>query len=264
MPRGKVHPSLDVEFLSVLDEGGSLDAAQGHGIDDDHLLRMHRTMLLARRFDERLLSLQRQGRIGTFAPVKGQEAAQVGTISAIEESDWMVPSYRETGASLWRGTAMDALHLYFAGYSEGGAIPEGQNDLPIAIPVGTQMLHAVGIGYGMKLGGGDRCVMTYFGDGATSQGDFHEAMNFAGVFQTPTIFVCQNNQWAISVPRDRQTHSKTLAQKALAYDIPGIMVDGNDLLAVHAVAKEAVERALRRRPDHDRVRHLSARGAHDR
>jgi pyruvate dehydrogenase E1 component alpha subunit len=243
MPRNGFHPEHSVEILSVLDEDGNLDADLEPSIPEDLQRRMLRSMMLCRDFDARMLSLQRQGRIGTFGPTKGQEAAQIGAIAVLDDEDWLVPSYRETCMALWRGTPMSGILLYNAGYNEGGRIPDEQRDLPIAIPVGTQMLHAVGIGYGLNLRNEERVVLTSFGDGATSQGDFHEAMNFASVFQTPVVFLCQNNQWAISVPRERQTHSRTLAQKALAYGMNGIQVDGNDILAVYAAVREAVDRA---------------------
>ncbi|MCV2869119.1 pyruvate dehydrogenase (acetyl-transferring) E1 component subunit alpha [Defluviimonas sp. WL0002] len=212
-------------------------------IPDDLLVRGYRTMVKARRFDQRRLKLQRSGRIGTFAPVNGQEAAQVGTISALDETDWFVPSYRETAAHFWRGTDPKDILLYDAGYNEGGALAEDSRTLPLAVPVGTQMLHAVGIVHAARLLGEEEIAMTYFGDGATSQGDFHEAMNFASVFDCPVVFVCQNNQYAISVPRSRQTRSETLAQKAIAYGVTGIQVDGNDIFACHVAAREAVDRA---------------------
>ncbi|MGC9358190.1 MAG: pyruvate dehydrogenase (acetyl-transferring) E1 component subunit alpha, partial [Anaerolineae bacterium] len=212
-------------------------------LPEDLLLKLHRAMLLGRRFDERMLKLQRQGRIGTFAPIKGQEAAQLGAIAALRGSDWMVPAFRETGAELWRGRSMKSVLLYFGGYEEAGYVPEGMNNLPISIPVGSQMLHAVGIGWGIKYRGKDDVAITFFGDGATSQGDFHEALNFAAVFKLPVIFLNQNNQWAISVPRSLQSASKTLAQKALGQGMPGIQVDGNDVLAVYVATAEAVERA---------------------
>ncbi|MFP4076702.1 MAG: pyruvate dehydrogenase (acetyl-transferring) E1 component subunit alpha, partial [Halochromatium sp.] len=243
MPRTAIELDCKVEYLSVLDEDGNLDQALAPEVSDEQLDQMHRVMLLARRFDERMLNLQRQGRIGTFAPVSGQEAAQVGVMAALQAQDWFVPSFRESAASIWRGTPLKALLLYNAGYNEGGAIAEDARDLPIAIPVATQIPHAVGLGYAARYRGTDAVALVFFGDGATSEGDFHEAMNFASVFATPTLFVCQNNQWAISIPREDQTHSKTLAQKALAYGMPGIQLDGNDLLAVLAAAREAVERA---------------------
>lgn len=242
MPRSGIDLPHRVEYLSILDENGQLDKSLEPAIADHVLLRMHRTMLLARRLDERMLNLQRQGRIGTFAPVKGQEA-QIGAVVVLEPEDWLVPSFREMPAELWRGKSIESILLLYGGYNEGGRIPEGLNNLPVAIPVGSQTLHAAGLGYAIKYRQKKQVAMTFFGDGATSEGDFHEAMNFAAVFQVPVIFVAQNNHWAISVPRSRQTHARTLAQKALAYDMPGLQVDGNDILAVYAAAKEAVDRA---------------------
>ncbi len=243
MPRKVIDLEYQVEYLSVLDQDGKVDEDLEPDISEELLLKMHRYMLLARRFDERMLKLQRQGRIGTFAPVKGQEAAQLGSIAPLNDDDWMVPAFRETGAELWRGRKMKNILIYFGGYEEGGEVPEGVNNLPISVPVGSQMLHAVGIAWGIKYRGEKQVAITYFGDGATSQGDFHEALNFAGVFQLPVIFLNQNNQWAISVPRERQTSSKTLAQKAVGQGVPGVQVDGNDILAVYVATQEAVERA---------------------
>jgi pyruvate dehydrogenase E1 component alpha subunit len=200
-------------------------------------------MVLGRRLDERMVRLQRQGRIGTFAPIKGQEASQIGSAFTLRPVDWMVPSFRETAAMIWRGWPIEKLLLFFAGHVEGGRPEPEQHDLPITIPVATQLPHAVGLAYAAQYRGDDVVVMAYFGDGATSEGDFHEAMNFAGVWHVPVVFVCQNNQWAISVPLKKQTQSRTIAQKALAYGLPGIQVDGNDVLAVYAAAREAVDRA---------------------
>lgn len=243
MARKKLKPERKVEYLSVLDAKGRFDKDVAPDVDDELVARMYRAMRRARLFDERLLQLQRQGRIGTFAPVKGQEAAQIGAVATLNDDDWLVPAFRETAALLWRGISMSGMLLYNAGFNEGGAIPEDQYSLPIAIPVASQIPHAVGLAYAMKQREEERIAMTFFGDGATSQGDFHEALNFAAVLQTPTVFVCQNNHWAISVPRSRQTKSKTLAQKALAYDVPAIQVDGNDVFAVYAAAREAADRA---------------------
>jgi pyruvate dehydrogenase E1 component alpha subunit len=243
MPRQETDLPCHVEYLSILDEQGQADKTLLPDLAGEELQRFHRTMLLSRRFDERLLSLQRQGRIGTFAPTKGQEASQIGAVAALQKEDWVVPSFRELAATIYRGTPLSGLLLLNAGYNEGGRIPDGQNDLPIAVPVATQIPHAVGIAYAMKYDKKKQVVLTFFGDGATSEGDFHEGLNFAGVFNTPTIFLCQNNQWAISTPRGKQTKSKTLAQKAIAYGIPGMQVDGNDILAVYAATQEAVERA---------------------
>jgi pyruvate dehydrogenase E1 component alpha subunit len=167
----------------------------------------------------------------------------MGSVFTLRPTDWMVPSFRETAAMIWRGWPIEKLLLFFAGHLEGGQPAPEQRDLPITIPVATQLPHAVGLAYAAQYRGDDVVVMAYFGDGATSEGDFHEALNFAGVWHVPVVFVCQNNQWAISVPLKKQTHSRTIAQKALAYGLPGIQVDGNDVFAVYAAAREAVERA---------------------
>ncbi len=243
MPRNPIEIPDKVEYLSVLDENGQLDQALEPDILPDLLLELYRSMVLGRQFDQRLLSLQRQGRIGTFPPITGQEAAQLGAVALLRPSDWMVPSFRETAAEIWRGRSLESVILANNGYNEGGRVDADKNNLPVAIPVGSQVLHAVGLAWAIKYRKKDDIVMTFFGDGATSQGDFHEGLNFAAVYQAPVIFVCQNNQWAISVPRSKQTRSKTLAQKAVAYGMPGIQVDGNDILAVYLAAREAVERA---------------------
>jgi pyruvate dehydrogenase E1 component subunit alpha len=243
MPRTVLEPRFQVEYLSILDSDGNLDASLEPDIPGEDLRRLYRGMLLGRRLDERMIRLQRQGRIGTFAPIKGQEASQIGAVSTLRPSDWMVPSFRETAAMLWRGWPIEKLLLFFAGYLEGGQPAAEQNDLPVTIPVATQLPHAVGLAYAAQYRGDDAVVMAFCGDGATSEGDFHEALNFAGVWHVPAVFVVQNNQWAISVPLKKQTHAKTIAQKALAYGLPGLQVDGNDVLAVYAASREAVERA---------------------
>ncbi len=242
MPRKEIDLPCRVNHLSILDEFGEVDRELEPAIPDELLLKLYRAMLLGRRFDERMLILQRQGRLGTFAPIKGQEA-QVGAAALLEPEDWLVPSFRETPVELWRGRKMESVLLLYSGYNEAGRSPEGSRNLPVSIPVGTQIIHAVGLAYGVKYRKKKNVVMSFFGDGATSEGDFHEALNFASLFQVPAVFICQNNHWAISLPRAKQTRSKTLAQKALAYDMPGIQVDGNDVLAVYAAAKEAVDRA---------------------
>src|SRR5262245_14159314 len=243
MPRTVLEPQFAIEQLSILDSDGNLDSTLEPDIAPDELKHLYRAMLLGRRLDERMLRLQRQGRIGTFAPIKGQEASQIGAVSTLTRRDWMVPSFRETAAMLWRGWPIEKLLLFFAGYLEGGQPAPDQHDLPIAIPVATQVPHAVGLAYAAQYRGDEIVVMAFCGDGATSEGDFHEACNFAGVWHLPLVFVVQNNQWAISVPLKKQTHSRTIAQKALAYGFPGIQVDGNDVLAVHAASREAVARA---------------------
>jgi pyruvate dehydrogenase E1 component alpha subunit len=243
MPRTPLEPRFTVEYLSILDSDGNLDSTLEPDLSPSELKRLYRAMLLGRRLDERMVRLQRQGRIGTFAPIKGQEASQLGAVCTLRPSDWMVPSFRETAAMLWRGWPIEKLLMTFAGQLEGTSPAPDQHDLPITIPVATQLPHAVGLAYAAQYRGDDVVVMAYFGDGATSEGDFHEALNFAGVWHVPVVFVCQNNQWAISVPLKKQTHSRTIAQKALAYGLPGLQVDGNDVLAVYAASKEAVDRA---------------------
>lgn len=243
MPRTELDVYPTLEYLTVLDEDGRLDNDLEPDIDDDLLLEMHRVMLLSRRFDDRRLQWQRSGRIGTFAPVKGQEAAQIGPAAVLRDTDWFVPSFRETAAATWRGAPLTSFVLFDAGFNEGARVEEGSHDLPIAIPVASQIPHAVGLAYALEQAGSDEIVMCFFGDGATSEGDFHEALNFAGVFKLPVVFVCQNNQWAISLPREEQTASTSLAQKAFAYGFSGLQVDGNDLLASYSAAVEAVDHA---------------------
>jgi len=236
MPRTTVEPRYPIEHLSVLDSDGNLDEALDPALAADDLRRLYRAMVLGRRLDERMVRLQRQGRIGTFAPIKGQEAAQMGSVFALRPTDWMVPSFRETAAMIWRGWSIEKMLLLYSGHLEGGQPGPEQHDLPVCIPVATQLPHAVGLAYAIQYRGDDAVVMAYCGDGATSEGDFHEALNFAGVWSVPIVFVVQNNQWAISVPLKKQTHSATLAQKALAYGFPGIQVDGNDVLATYVAA----------------------------
>jgi pyruvate dehydrogenase E1 component alpha subunit len=243
MPRNPIHQPDPIEYLSILDEEGCIDKDLEPNLPDDLLQRLFRAMLLGRRFDERAIRLQRQGRIGTFAPASGQEAAHLGAVAVLQPSDWMIPSFRETAAEFWRGRSLESFLLYFGGMAEGARIEADRRDLPIAVPVGSQILHAVGIAWGIQYHQRSEVAMTFFGDGATSEGDFHEGLNMAGVFQLPVVFICQNNQWAISIPRTQQTRSQTLAQKALAYGMPGLQVDGNDILAVYSAAQEAVARA---------------------
>jgi pyruvate dehydrogenase E1 component alpha subunit len=243
MPLEKIDIDATIEFLAILNENGQADSRLETPIDPEMLLRFYRTMLLGRRFDERLLQLQRQGRIGTFPPISGQEAAQVGAVAAIRPADWLVPSFRETAAELWRGRSLENIIIANNGLNEGGIMPDTSKDFPISIPVASQIPHAVGLAWAAKYRKTDEVVMVFFGDGATSEGDFHEGINFAAVFQVPLIFVCQNNHWAISIPLSGQTRSQTLAQKAVAYGIPGIRVDGNDVLAVYTAAEKAVQRA---------------------
>ncbi len=207
--------------------------------------RLYRAMVAARGYDTKSTALQRQGRLATYAPFHGQEAAQIGSAAALAPGDWMVASYRDAAAMWLHGYPWLNLLLGRMGDERGGSPPDGVRVLPPSITVGAHMIHAVGLGWAAAYRGEEAVAITYFGDGATSEGDFHEAMNFAGVFRTPTVFLCQNNGWAISMPRERQTASATIAQKADAYGMPGVLVDGNDLFAVYRAAREAVDRARR-------------------
>jgi pyruvate dehydrogenase E1 component alpha subunit len=242
MPRRRIDLTA-VDALSILDEHGRVDPALEPRIPPEDLRRLYRTFLLARRFDERMLMLQRQGRIGTYLPARGHEAAVLGSVYPLRPTDWLVPVWREWAAYVWRGWPLEHLILLYAGYSDGMRVPEGLRDLPVSVPMGTHVPHAVGLACAARYRGEDSVVLCYFGDGASSEGICQEAMNFAGVFQAPVVFVCINNQWAISVPRARQTRARTLAHRALAYGFPGVQVDGNDLLAVVAATREAVLRA---------------------
>ncbi len=235
--------SYSIERVEVLREDGTVDEELMPSLSADEIQRLYEHMVLTRRFDERMFKLQRQGRLGTFARVTGQEGAQIGAVFALRPDDWLVPAFRENGALLWRGITMTQLLQYWSGDERGGAFPRALRTLPISIPVGTHLLHAVGIGWAMKEAGEDSAVLTFFGEGATSTGDFSEALNMAGVFQVPVVFFCQNNQYAISVPFTRQTAAPTVAQKALGYGIFGVQVDGNDVFAVYRATREALERA---------------------
>jgi pyruvate dehydrogenase E1 component alpha subunit len=237
--------SFSVERVEIMDLEGNVDEALMPDLPDDEVLRLYKIMVLTRQFDDRMLKLQRQGRLGTFARVMGQEGAHVGAAFALRDADWMVPAFREAGAFLLRGMKMEHFLQYWGGDERGNIFPEGVRMLPTSIPVGTHMLHAVGIGWAMKQDGEDSAVLTSFGEGATSEGDFAEAMNFAAVWQAPVVFFCQNNQWAISVPYTKQTASCTVAQKAVGFQMPGVQVDGNDVFACYKVTKDALERARR-------------------
>ncbi len=236
--------TFEVSRLQVLDEAGKLDRKLEPKLEPAELLRLYRAMVLAREADQRMIKLQRQGRIGTFPPCTGQEAASCGVALAMEERDWLVTAFRELGAMLMRGVPLEKYLAVYAGYEEGNRLDETPRTLPVSIPVGGQIPHATGLGYAMRRTGEEgTVVVAFFGDGATSEGDFHEALNFAAVWQVPVVFVCQNNGWAISLPRREQTASETIAQKAIAYGMPGLQVDGNDALAVYRAASEAIERA---------------------
>ncbi len=240
----KVINEFSVSRLDILDEDGNFDKKLEPKISQKELLKMYRAMLFARRGDERMLKLQRQGRIGTFGPNTGQEACVVGPAFAMDDDDWFVSAFREMGGRLVKGEKLSDQYVYHNGFEEGTVRPNGDGRLlPMSVIVGAQALHAVGIAYAMKYRKEKSVAVVFMGDGATSEGDFHEAMNFAAVWQAPVVFICQNNQWAISIPRSKQTKSETIAQKAIAYGMPGIQVDGNDILSTYQATKDAIERA---------------------
>jgi len=230
------------EIVRVL-AGESSDRTAG--LSPATVTDLYRTQVLARAFDEKAVSLHGQGRIGTYAPLLGQEAAQVGAVSAITTEDYCFPTYRDHAMYLSRGFSPTDILLHLLG--RGNMVdtnPEGtRNTFPPTIPIATQLPHAVGLGMAADYRGDDTVALVSFGDGATSEGDFHEGLNWAGVFDAPVVFFCQNNGYAISTPAERQTASATIAQKATAYGFDGVRVDGNDVLAVHDVVSEAVENA---------------------
>ena len=234
---------LKGEMVNILASDGTCQEALRPQLDDERIRLMYRQMTLLRLYDRKAVSLQRQGRLGTYAQMEGQEAGLVASAHALQPQDWMVTSYRETGAMWLHGVPLKLLALYWMGNEFGSQVPEGVRVLPMSIPVGSHPLHAVGLAYASQYRRDNSIAITYFGDGATSEGDVHEAMNLAGVFKVPCVFFCQNNHYAISVPRHAQTASPTIAQKALAYGFPGVLVDGNDIFAVYAVTQEAVTRA---------------------
>lgn len=234
---------LKGKMFQILKPDGTLHPDVKPPISDQETLQLYQKMVFIRLADQKALMLQRQGRMGTYAPIWGQEACQVGSAYILQGGDWVFPAFRELGATLMMGIPLKTIYLYWMGNEEGSRAPEGVNVAPVSIPVGTHPLHAVGVAWAAKIRGDKIVTISYFGDGATSKGDFHEAMNLAGVFKTPSIFFCQNNQFAISVPRKIQTASETIAQKAIAYGVDGIQVDGNDLFAVSTATKEAIGKA---------------------
>lgn len=232
---------FEVKYMQILDENGKCDEKLKPKLKPNEIKRIYESMVLSRVYDERAFKMQRGGRIGTFASLRGQEAIHVGAALAAKDSDWIVPSFRCEGVYITKGYPIMHIYQVWGGDERGYNCPKTANVLPFEITVGTQMLHACGIGWGAKIKKDNIGVLTFFGDGGTSEGDFHEAMNFAGVFKLPVVFICQNNQWAISLPREKQTASKTLAQKAIAYGFKGMQVDGNDVFSVYLAVKDALD-----------------------
>jgi len=239
----KILESFEVKRLDILDDKGNADISLLPALTDEELKRMYETLVLARTFDQRALNLQREGRLGTYPSIMGQEASQVGSALAAEKTDWLFTSFRESGVYVATGYPLDQIFQYWAGDERGMKIPGNLNIFPLSIPVGTQIAHAVGAAMAAKYRKDRAGVLVYFGDGGSSRGDFHEGLNMAGVFKAPVVFLCQNNQWAISVPRERQTAAQTIAQKAVGYGFEGIQVDGNDVFAVYKATKDALQKA---------------------
>ncbi len=241
-PRDMLPPD---EPIHLLDADGTYHPNDEWPLDlkDEDYQQLYKLMLTTRRVDKETINLQRQGQLGVYASCMGQEAAQVGSAYALSAEDWVFPSYRELGAALTRGVDQAALCHLWRGTWLTNHDPYAHNFAMFSIPIGTQALHAAGFAMGAKFDGNPIVTMSYFGDGATSEGDPHEALNFAAVFKAPVVFFVQNNQWAISVPLSKQTAAPTIAHKAVGYGMPGLRCDGNDVLATLAVTKHAVERA---------------------
>lgn len=238
--------SFRIDVTQYLGEDGRpLGDLPGFADEPDELRRMYRAMVLTRTFDAKAIALQRTGRLGTFASSLGQEAVAVGIATAMRPDDVFVPSFREQGAMLLRGVTPTELLLYWGGDERGSDFSVARHDLPICVPIGTQAPHAAGVALAMQLRGESRVAVCALGDGATSRGDVYEAMNFAGTRRLPVVYVVNDNQWAISVPRRAQSGVETLAQKAVGTGLHGEQVDGNDVIAVRAVVSDAIERARR-------------------
>ena len=235
--------NFQIDRLTILDPSGKADSQLLPDLSDSQLLQLYELLSFTRLADQRALDLQREGRLGTYPSSLGQEAAQVGSAFALQPKDWVFPAFRELGVFLTRGFPLELIYRFWKGDERGQQIPEGINIFPMCIAVGTHILHAAGTAFAARHRGDDLVSVAYLGDGGTSKGDFHEALNLAGVYKLPLVVICQNNQWAISVPRQAQTAAQTLAQKAIAHGIHGVQVDGNDVLAVYQVTREALELA---------------------
>lgn len=230
--------------LTILDEKGKITNPELEPkIDKDTLLKMYKTMTLARVVDIKSLQYQRQGRLLTYAPNIGQEAAQIGATATLEQKDWFSPGFRELNAFLYRGVKLKEVFLYWFGNEWGNHFDESVRVLPVNVIIGSQVSHATGLALASKIQDKKEVVLTMIGDGGTSHGEFSEGLNYAATFNAPVVCVIQNNQYAISTPRSKATKAETLAQKAVGFGIPGIQVDGNDVLAMYVATKEAVDYA---------------------
>jgi len=231
------------DLRRIIGDGEALPDGEVDGLTPDDLLALYRGLVLLRTYDERSLVYHRQGRIGTYAIFWNHEAMQAGSVFALEGRDWIFPSYRESAIGLLRGMPVSTVLSWWRGHPAGWWNPEDFGVASICVPIATHVPHAVGFAWGSALKGEDRVSIAYFGDGATSEGSFHEGATFAGVMKAPAILFCNNNQWAISTPVSQQTAAATLAEKAIGYGMPGVRVDGADVLAVYEATREAAARA---------------------
>jgi pyruvate dehydrogenase E1 component alpha subunit len=234
---------VERDLRRVIGDGDTQPDGEVDGLDDTDLVELFRQLVLMRTYDERSVVYHRQGRIGTYAIYWNHEAMQVGAVFALEDDDWIFPSYRESAIGLLRGMPADTILSWWRGHPAGWWNPADYNVASICVPIGTHVPHAVGLAWGKKLRGEPTCAIAFFGDGATSEGSFHEGANFAGVMKAPVILFCNNNQWAISTPLEDQTAAETLADKAIGYGMPAVRLDGGDVLAVYEATREAVARA---------------------
>jgi pyruvate dehydrogenase E1 component subunit alpha len=249
-PKQKRCFTSDVRDVSPVEEGlrrvighdGTLDG-RVDGLDDDGLLALYKSLVLLRTYDVRSVVYHSQGRIGTYAIFRGHEAIQAGAVHALEPRDWIFPSYRESAIGLLRGLEAATILQWWRGHPSGWWNPEDVNVASLCVPIGTHVPHAAGLAWGMQLKGSDAVAAAFFGDGATSEGSFHEGANLAAVVGAPLVLVCNNNQWAISTPLSAQTAAARLADKAIGYGMPAIRVDGHDVLAVYEAVRDAVAHA---------------------
>ncbi|HJH11876.1 MAG TPA: pyruvate dehydrogenase (acetyl-transferring) E1 component subunit alpha [Metalysinibacillus jejuensis] len=233
------------EMFQILNEEGKIvNEAAMPDLTDDELVELMSRMVYTRILDQRSISLNRQGRLGFYAPTAGQEASQLASQFALEKEDWILPGYRDVPQIVWHGLPLEKAFLFSRGHFVGNQVPEGVNVLAPQIIIGAQYIQTAGVALGLQKRGEKAVAVTYTGDGGSSQGDFYEGINFAGAFKSPAIFIVQNNQFAISTPRELQTAAKTIAQKGIAAGLPSVLVDGMDALAVYAVTKQARERAI--------------------
>jgi pyruvate dehydrogenase E1 component alpha subunit len=231
------------ELRRVMGDGEDVPDGEVDGLSETDLIELYRGLVLLRTYDERSLVYHRQGRIGTYAMFWNHEAMQVGATYALEREDWVFPSYRESAIGLLRGMPPATVLQWWRGHPSGWWNPLDYNVASICVPIGTHVPHAAGLAWGKRLRGESACALVFFGDGATSEGSFHEGANFAAVMRAPLILLCNNNQWAISTPLGAQTRAETLADKAAGYGMPGVRVDGADVLAVYDAVRDAVARA---------------------